>query len=167
MSSCSKDYKKMEKAQIRTKEVSPKDMAKDIFADEQLPNEYYKFTLLENTSDASILFEVLLHVLMDGIMLLTNNLKKVNVEELNCSYINSLNMYLKKININVNTELIKAKPKTHYCKIMVQQLFILLEVPYKFYLNSERKYYSDLKQYYAIFENVDGNTYKINFSILT
>lgn len=165
----------MEQDIDKLEDFSPERVAQDLFIyDPKLPLSYQIVAESKVTEDLTYLFEILIIIFLEGILILTDDLTNIDLNCLTKEHLTSLNpwFYSLGFKINVNSYFFDDEEyKKYYCKILIKDglqknFFLMKNINKKYHFiingtnlqeNKEKKY---LKDIYGIFENDNNNNNK-------
>ncbi len=163
----------------------PEQIAQIIFAHE--PKNKCSIQIIGEDSDSATLFEILLTIFMEGIMLLYHNLENVSISDITYEHLYALNPWFNSFGFRliiseIDTNMIETSKDCndcndcddHYCRIILKEssykpFFLHRNIVknYTYFLNSIYKdgcNKENLIDIYATFKKDGGNLlYKIHF----
>ncbi len=159
---------------ISIEEATVESIAKLLFSDR--PKNIGQYQLFPSESDPELLFEILLTLFMEGIMILNNNLEEIDFNSIDSSILHKkmcdLEEWFRTISYDLFIDKIDRdnRDNNHYCKILLKSTdssyFVMknIDKSYTFIINGDTDTsLSRLEDYKALF--ISNNTaYRIWFS---
>jgi hypothetical protein len=156
---------------------TPEEIAEALFTHEPKEENSCQLISEKEIVDLPYIFEILTIILLEGLEILAGDLSTVNLNNLTCDHISSLNPWFWSLGFNINVAVYDNSAvemiKKRYCKILIrdklQEVFFdmkNIKKNYHFLLNGDEleqnKHKSNLKDLYSVF--ITGDKYfKISF----
>jgi len=154
-------------------EYTPEEIAEALF--NQPPKEPFKYQILVGSqgTDQTLIFEILLTILLEGLNILSNGLNNFNLDDFNENYIYNLIPWFNSIGFDIKVN-INSDISNYYCRILInnkshEYLFFNIKnliKNYHFLLNGNFiSNNNELSNIYAIFK-FKNKSYSIFFNYL-
>lgn len=159
-------------------DFSPEMIAQAIFTKDPKNPCSHQILALQEGTDLTYIFEILVTILLEGLNILTGDLKEADLSNFSVSFISSLNPWFNSLGFNINVRIENETEKElyqeYYCRTVInnelnETLFIIKNIQdksYHFLLNGQyldqNKAKTNLKDIFGIF-NVNDDVYCITF----
>lgn len=101
-------------------EATPKMIANHLFSNEPGPIGSIQLTANEDEMDTGFIYEVLLTVVAEGLMMMADNVEDVTRDNISADHIEVLNQWINVLGFNVEVATEEGNPTDYYCNVMLR-----------------------------------------------
>jgi len=156
--------------------MTPENIAQYIFTKQPMERCSYQILAEQDDADLTLIFEILVTIMMEGIDIFSGGLDNVNLNDFTMNHIVGLNPWFKSIGFKIKAQIIERdQDYDRYCKIVLRlrnrPIFDIknIDKSYHFFINGsaldKNKIENKLNNLYATFSCLD-KIYKINFDFV-